>query len=458
MMVLLIGTFVSILNQTLLATAIPPIMNDLDINFDTAQWLTTAFMLVNGIMIPITAFLIGTFTTRRLFIGAMMIFALGTLIAGIAPNFEYLLLGRIIQAVGAGVTMPLSQVVILNLFPVEKRGSAMGLVGLVIGLGPAIGPTLSGYLVQHFPWRSLFFVVLPIVTINIILASITMKNVTEKTNPKLDILSIVLSSFGFGGLLYGFSILGSLGITHINVIISITIGFISLIWFIQRQLRLEEPMLEFRVFKNPIFTITTILSVIVFTSMISAETLIPIYIQNVLNLSPLESGLILLPGAIVMGIMMPITGKIFDKYGVRYLAIIGMTIITVTSIFLTNLQLTTSISFVVFVYMIRMLGISMVMMPVATAGINQLSSKLISHGTAMNNAMRMVGGSIGTAVLVTIMSTFTLTGSNSDGTINGLNTAFLVSTIIAFTGLILSIFLKDTRPMKVKIELETEEM
>src|SRR5699024_1129042 len=200
LIVLLSGAFVAILNQTLLGTALPHIMRDLDLNASTAQWLQSIFMLVNGIMIPVTAFLIASFTTRGLFLSAMGSFAIGTAICAVAPNFTILMIGRILQAAGAGIIMQLMQTILFLVFPINKRGTAMGMFGLVIAFAPAIGPTLSGWIVEQFPWESLFYMILPIIIVDIIIAYFILKNVTEQTYPKLDVLSIILSSFGFGGL------------------------------------------------------------------------------------------------------------------------------------------------------------------------------------------------------------------------------------------------------------------
>src|SRR5690625_4241471 len=263
-LVLLSGAFITILNQTLLGTALPPIMQDLNLTESTVQWLQSIFMLVNGIMIPVTAFLIERFTTRRLFLTAMSLFAFGTLIAAIAPGFSLLLVGRIFQAAGAGIMMPLLQTIMFLIFPIERRGTAMGMFGLVIAFAPAIGPSLSGWLVDHFPWRSVFYVVLPIAIINIVAAYFLLKNITEQTSPKVDVLSIILSTLGFGGLLYGFSMAGSEGWTSAQVIVSLLVGAITLFIFIMRQLRLEEPILEFRVFKYKTFSLTTGLGMIVY--------------------------------------------------------------------------------------------------------------------------------------------------------------------------------------------------
>jgi len=400
LIVLISGAFVAILNQTLLATALPVIMEDLDLGANTAQWLQSIFMLVNGIMIPITAFLIGKYTTRSLFFTAMGLFGLGTLICAFAPNFVFLMAGRVLQAAGAGVLMPLMQTILFLIFPIEKRGTAMGMFGLVIAFAPAIGPTLSGWLVEHFPWRSLFYVILPIVILDIIVGYFILRNVTKQTFPKLDVLSIILSTIGFGGLLYGFSTAGNVGWSSSQVIISLIVGAITLYAFIVRQSKLEEPILNFQVFKNKIFTITTALGMIVFISMIGGAVILPLFMQNMLGYSALESGLMLMPGAIVMGCMNPITGRLFDKFGARWLAIIGLTILVFSTFAFTNLTAETSIVYLATMHAFRMLGIAMVMMPATTAGLNQLPEHLIPHGTAMNNTMRQVSGAVGTALLV----------------------------------------------------------
>ncbi|WP_246202563.1 MDR family MFS transporter [Virgibacillus doumboii] len=447
--VLLSGAFLAILNQTLLATAIPPIMDDFGLTESTAQWLTTIFMLVNGIMIPVTAFLIETFTARKLLLTAMSTFAAGTLICGLAPNFLILMVGRVVQASGAGIMLPLMMTIFLLIFPIEKRGTAMGTVGLVISFAPAIGPTLSGWIVEQYPWRVMFFVILPLAIIDIIFAYFVMKNVTEQTYPKVDILSIILSTFGFGGLLFGFSSAGNSGWASPVVIVSLLIGVIALITFILRQLKLKQPILEFRVFKYRRFTIATVIGMIVFMALIGAETMLPIYMQNMAGFSALESGIMIMPGALLMGFMSPVTGRIFDKVGARWLSITGLSIVTVTTFMFTGLSTETSLQYLTVVFAIRMLGISMVMMPVTTAGLNQLPNRLIPHGTAMNNTMRQVAASIGTAILVTIMTAAAL-DSSADAKpyemIHGVNIAFYVATGLSAIGLVLSFYMKGTKP------------
>lgn len=443
--VLISGAFVAILNQTLLGTALPKIMTDLNLTENTVQWLQSVFMLVNGIMIPITAFLIGRFTTRRLFLTAMVLFSLGTLTAAVSPNFELLLAGRVLQASGAGIMMPLMQTILMLIYPIEKRGSAMGMFGLVIAFAPAIGPSLAGYIVEAGSWRWLFWMILPIAIIDIILAYFVLKNVTKLTNPKLDVLSIILSTFGFGGILYAFSMAGSAGWGSAEVILGFLIGTITLIWFITRQFKLKQPILEFRVMKYKMFTITTIIGMITFIAVIGAAIILPLYMQTMLGFSAFESGLALLAGAVIQGILNPITGRLFDRFGAKWLSITGMFILTVSTFMFAVLTPETSFIYISVVHALRMASISMVMMPVTTAGLNVLPTELISHGAAVNNTLRQVSGSIGTALPITIMTTFTIPEKGIAGMIRGVNISFVFAGVIALLGLILSFYIRDRK-------------
>ncbi|MDT8859715.1 DHA2 family efflux MFS transporter permease subunit [Alkalihalobacillus sp. MEB130] len=443
---LLAGSFIAILNQTLMITAIPPIMHEMNITANSAQWLTTVFMLVNGIMIPISAFLIERFTTRQLFISAMSIFAFGTLVAGIAPNFEVLLVGRMIQSAGAGVMLPLMTTVFLMIFPINKRGAAMGLIGLVISFAPAIGPALSGWVTSNYSWRLLFFIILPIAIIDIIIAFFVLKNVTEVSKPKIDVFSVILSSFGFGGLLYGFTAAGNFGWFNPITVTSLAIGAFALLLFITRQLKMKHPMLEFRVFTYSIFPYAVVIGMVAFMGLIGVETLVPLYMQNMREFTAFEAGLALLPGALVSGIMSPIIGRLFDKIGARFLVIIGLAIMTVASFAFINLGPHTSFAFLTIMYAIRMLGLVMVLMPIQTAALNQLPKRLIPHGAAMDNTMRMIAASVGTAILVSVMTTTTMSAESRPDIaypdIHGANIAFIVVAALSLLALIAAFFVK----------------
>ncbi|WP_374120988.1 DHA2 family efflux MFS transporter permease subunit [Neobacillus sp. PS3-12] len=491
---LMLGAFVAILNQTLLNVAIPHIMNDLGVSANTVQWLSTGYMLVNGIAIPITAYLIEKFGTRKLLIMAILLFTLGSLVCSFSANFSMLMVGRVIQACGAGIIMPLLMTVFFAIFPPEKRGKAMGIMGIVMIFAPAVGPTLSGWLIGHYSWRLLFDIVIPIGILDLILSFLWMKDVTKITNPKFDFPGFLFSTIGFGFLLYGFSEAGNNGWGSTIVLTSIIIGIISLVAFVWRELTTEKPMLDLRVFKYDIFSLTTIISMIVNMAMFGAMILLPIYLQNIRGYTALDSGLLLLPGAIVMGIMSPIAGALFDKIGARPLAVIGLAITVITSWGFTNLSMTTSYGHIMFLYVMRMFGMSFIMMTVMTEGLNQLPRHLGAHGTAASNTARQVAGSLGTAFLVTVMSTrqgvhmgqygSVITSTNpfiasqmtrigqglaavthlpaavgnqlgayliygqtmKQATIDGINDSFIVATGIAFVALILSFFIKRAKP------------
>lgn len=446
MAVLLAGAFVIILNQTLLNTALPAFMRDFGITASEAQWVTTTFMLVNGIMIPVTAFLIQKFTTRTLFLSAMGLFIAGTVICAIAPVYPVLLAGRVVQAMSGGLIIPLMQTILFAIFPVDKRGSAMGTFGLVISFAPAIGPSLSGWIVDHLPWEVLFLMMLPIALVAAVFAFFMLRDVTEQTDPRLDVPSIILSSFGFGGLLFGFGGAGDYGWASPAVYVPLAIGAIGLTWFILRQLRLEQPLLQLRVLKVPMFTLNTVLGMLVFIAMIGGMLVIPMYMQNMNDFTAMESGLALLPGAMVMGLASPITGRIFDAVGAKWLAVGGFLLLAGATLALSFLTPDTTFLYITVVNTVRMMGTAMVIMPVTTAALNQLPMRLIPHGTALNNTMRQIAASVGTAVLVTVM-----VGTAKDpevygvaGQIHGANMAFLVAGIVALAGFAGAFFIRDS--------------
>ncbi|QPQ33496.1 MULTISPECIES: MDR family MFS transporter [unclassified Lysinibacillus] len=402
--ILFVGAFVAFLNNTLLNVALPTIMKDFGITYAKVQWLATGYMLVSGILVPASAFFVTRFKNRHLFITAMSIFTIGTIMAGFAPNFGMLLAGRMVQAAGAASMSPLLMNVMLTSFPKEKRGAAMGIFGLVMIAAPAIGPTLSGYIVEHHDWRMLFQMIIPFAIISLLFGIWKLDNVMETREVHLDVPSVLLSTVAFGGILYGFSTAGDKGWSSPWVYGTISIGFISLIIFIFKQLRMDQPLLELRIYKYPMFALGSAISVIISMAMFSGMILTPAYVQSIRGIEPFEAGLMMLPGALVMGIMSPITGKLFDKFGPRILAIIGLTITTIATFGLTKLALDSSYTFIVSMYTIRMFGMSMVMMPIMTNGLNQLPQMMNPHGTAINNTLQQVAGAIGSAVLVTFMN------------------------------------------------------
>lgn len=459
--VLLIGAIAAILNQTVLNVALPTLTTELDISTATAQWLITLYMLVNGIFVPITAFLMARFSTRQLFFTSMIVFSIGTMLCGAAPNFGILLTGRVVQAIGAGIIMPLLISVVFRLFPMEKRGAAMGIVGVAIMFAPAVGPTLSGLLITTLSWRYIFFAILPFSLAALIGSFFVLKNVSEPRPAKLDIPGVITSTFGFGGILYGFGSAGKAGWSSMTVIISLIIGGIFLVLFVLRQLNAKEPLIDLKIFKSVEFTFTIIISFFVNGVTYAAMILLPIYLQSNRGMTALESGLFLLPGSIAMAIMSPIAGRIYDRYGIKWIGVFGTVVLVGTTAVYTNLTYASGIAFLVSIYVIRSIGLTFLTMPLTTAGLNALPSKLHGDGTAMQNTLQAIAAAIGTAVMTTIMTTQTnlfvakemlntaggnptakeLSMISSDGLLYGINSAFLGATVFSIIALIVMIML-----------------
>lgn len=455
---LIIGAFFSILNETLLNIALPQLEIALQVSASTLQWLATAYMLVIGVLIPVSALLVQWFTTRQMFLGAMILFAVGTLVCGLAPGFSVLLFGRVLQASGAGLMLPVLMNTILVLYPPEKRGAAMGSMGLVIMFAPAIGPTLSGLVLQVADWRWLFFLVLPFAIFSIIFAFIFLKNVTTVTKPKVDVLSILLSTLGFGGIVFGFSSAGEGEATWSSpqVFMPLLVGGVSLLLFVIRQIRMKEPMLDMRVFKFPMFAITTILLIIAMMTMFSTMLLLPFLMQGVFIMTTFQAGLVLLPGGLLNGLISPVTGRLFDKFGPRALVIPGTALLVVILFLFTRIGMTTSAGTLIALHVLLMIAIAMIMMPAQTNGLNQLPRRLYPHGTAVLNTLQQISGAIGVALFISIMASGQhaylegITGEptgiqNAEALLSGIHNSFVVGLGFAVGALVLSLFIKRTK-------------
>lgn len=488
---MLFGMFIAILNQTLLNVALPKINTEFNISASTGQWLMTGFMLVNGILIPISAFLFNKYSYRKLFIIGLALFTLGSLVCAISFNFPIMMSGRVLQAIGAGILMPLGSNVIVTIFPPEKRGVAMGTMGIAMILAPAIGPTLSGYIVQNYHWNVMFYGMFFIGIIAIVIGLFWFKLYQSTTNPKADIPGIIYSTIGFGSLLYGFSEAGNKGWGSTEIVTMFIVGTVFIIFFIIRELRMKAPMLNLEVLKYPTYTLTTIINMIVMMSLYGGMILLPLYLQNLRGFSALDSGLLLLPGALVMGALGPVAGKLLDTIGIKPLAIFGIGIMTYATWELSKLNMDTTYLHIMWIYIVRSFGMAFIMMPIMTAGMNALPPRLISHGNAFVNTMRQLAGSIGTAILVTVMTTqqtnhlsafseeldktnpviqdhmrelaqqyggesaamkVLLEHVNKLASVEGVNDAFIVATIISAIALILSLFLQGKKKAQLSAE------
>ncbi len=451
---LLLAGFIGMFSETALNVALTDLMQVLNITPTTAQWLTTAYLLTLGILVPISGLLLQWFTTRQLFIAAVSFSILGTFLAAISPSFEFLLTARVVQAMGTALLLPLMFNTILLIIPAEKRGGAMGLIGLVIMVAPAIGPTIAGLLIESLSWHWIFWLSLPFLVAALIFGILFMQNVSEVTKPKIDALSILLSSLGFGGIVYGFSSAGEeAGWGSPKVIIAIAIGVVALVLFAVRQLTMKQPMINLRAFKYPMFTVGVLMVFICMMVILSSMLILPMYLQQGQGYTAFKAGLLLLPGGIINGLMSPIMGRLFDKYGPKWLVIPGLVIVAVSLWFFSSITPTSTVVFVIVLHSALMIGISMIMMPAQTNGINQLPLQYYPDGTAIMNTLQQVAGAIGTALAVSIMTagskSFMKTVTNPADPINivpafthGVQNAFIFGMIMAIVGLVVAFFLK----------------
>ncbi|WP_236347273.1 DHA2 family efflux MFS transporter permease subunit [Paenibacillus plantiphilus] len=458
MISLLISGFIGMFSETALNIALSELMTVLEITPATAQWLTTGYLLTLGILVPVSGLLLQWFTTRQLFVASLIFSIVGTLVAALAPTFEVLLTARVLQAAGTGLLLPLMFNTILIIFPAEKRGAAMGIIGLVIMFAPAVGPTFAGLMIEHLSWHWIFWVSLPFLVLALLCGILYMQNVSTITKPRIDLLSILLSTVGFGGIVFGFSKAGegTEGWGSTLVIVSLAVGVASLILFSWRQLTMKQPMMNLRVFKYPMFVVGLLMVFICMMIILSSMLVLPLYLQKGLALSAFSAGLVMLPGGILNGIMSPLMGALFDKYGPRWLVIPGLALVGVVLWFLTGVTTASTLSLIIVLHSCLMIGISMIMMPAQTNGLNQLPQSLYPDGTAIMNTLQQVAGAIGTAVAVSILTRGTDAylkasadpanpGELAKAMTAGSQDAFMFGVIVTAAGLLVAFFLKRVR-------------
>ncbi len=399
--VLLVGVLLAVLNQTLLSPALPAIMADLQVDATTVQWLTSGYSLVEAVVIPLSAYLIGRFSTRQLFISAFALFTAGSLAAAIAPNFWVLLLGRVLQAACTGMSMPMVFTVILLVFPREKRGTAMGVIGLIIGFAPAVGPSVAGLLVDSVGWRALFAIVTALSVVVIVLAVAVLKNYGDFARAPFDRLSVVLSTAGLVCLLYGLSTFASSDNMIVTVALMVA-GLALCLLYVRRQLRLPEPMLQVGILRTRKYATSVIIIVIVQAALMGTGVITPLYIQGVLGFSATMSGVAMLPGALIGAFMGLVSGRLFDRFGVRRVVIPGVIVAVLGASGLVRLGIDSGFITLTLTYTVLVVGLQFTMTPLNTWGVNSLPNSVIQHAQGVSNTLNQVAASMGTAALVSI--------------------------------------------------------
>lgn len=458
---LLAAAFVAILNETTMGVAIPHLVTDLEITEVTAQWLTTAFMLTMAVVIPTTGFLLRRFSTRAMFATAMGLFSTGTLVALLAPGFAVLLVGRVVQASGTAIMMPLLMTTLMTVVPPHLRGRMMGRVSVVISLAPAIGPTMSGLVLDNLSWRWIFAIVLPIAVISLVVGVKWIQNLGEQSRAPLDVVSVVLSALGFGGLVFGLSQIGggghggtdaaaqaASGVATVTLVVSLTIGVACLGLFVWRQLvlqRVDDALLDLRIFRSGNFSLSVAHFAVMSLAFFGTITALPLFMQGPMGMSATDAGLVVLPGALAMGLLGPVIGRVYDRWGTRVLLVPGTILVLVILWWFTTLSETTPVWLLVVTQTALSIGLAMSFTPLFTASLGSLEPKYYSYGSATVSTVQQVAGAAGIALLITIMSSVSASEVAAGATeatagAAGARAAFLLAAIIG-TPLLISAFL-----------------
>lgn len=449
--ILLVSTFVVMLNETAMTVAIPRLMEALNTTASAAQWLTTAFLLTMAVVIPVTGFLLQRFNTRPVFMLAMALFSTGTLIAALSPGLEMLVVGRVVQAAGTAIMMPLLMTTVMTLVPHNRRGRMMGNISIVMSVAPAIGPVLAGFILNYFEWRVLFFVMLPIGLASMALGWRLMVNVTTPRYAPLDVLSVIMSAIAFGGIVYGLTAFGVEADTRLmSPFVPLLVGLVTMLVFVWRQLQLQKrdaALLDLRTLKSANFTISMSMISVLFMTMFGTIILLPIYLVQVLGFDTLGTGLLLMPGALLMGLLGPFVGRLFDRVGPKPLIRPAMVVVTAVLWAMTLLWVDTPWYFILAGHLVMSLGFAFLFGPLFTTSLSSIEPRFYSHGSALLGSIQQVGGAAGVALFIALMSaqSAALAGGGTGDTealAGGIRLAFIVGASIAFVPLIASFFIK----------------
>ena len=433
----MVSTFVVVLNETIMNVALASLIGDLGITAATAQWLTTGYLLTMAVVIPTSGFLIQRFTTRQVFIAAMSLFALGTLIAALSPGFGTLLMGRIVQAAGAAVMMPLLMTAVLNTVPASRRGTLMGTISIVTAAAPALGPTISGAILSILSWPFLFWTVLPIALATLVIGIAKLKNVTPTRDAPLDVLSVALAAVAFGGIVFGLAGIGEAanGEAPLPPWIPLLVGVAVLTLFILRQRRLERgdrAVLDLRTFATPAFVVAIIMMALVAMTLFGTLTVLPLYLQNAVGSSALTTGLLLLPGGVIMAVLSPFVGRLYDKVGPGPLVIPGAIVLALSQwAFAATLTAVSSPWVAMVIFAVMHIALAFLFTPLMTSALSPLDVNLYSHGSATLSTVQQLAGAAGTATLVGLLTIGSGGSDSPEAIAAGVHDAYLGASVIS---------------------------
>ncbi|WP_116114230.1 DHA2 family efflux MFS transporter permease subunit [Amycolatopsis ruanii] len=448
--VLVVSAFVMILNETILSVALRDLTADLAVSTTTVQWLTSGFLLTMAVVIPTTGFLLERFTPRQVFLASLTLFSVGTAISGLAPGFGMLLAGRVVQACGTAVMLPLLMTSVMRLVPPHKRGATMGTITIVIAVAPAIGPTIGGAVLASLGWRWMFWIVLPLALAALAIGAGWFRLDSATRKVPLDIPSVLLSALGFGGVLYGLAGIGEGG-GHAPVPpwLTIAVGLALLAVFTWRQTRLQRAdraLLDLRPFTHRSFVVALVLAALLFVCLLGvASIMLPLYLQTVLHTSTFVSGLAVLPGGLTLGLLGRPVGALFDRFGARPLVIPGAAALAVSMWLRVLLGPGSPLAAVIVIHVLLMAGLGFMMTPLMTEALGVLPDHLYSHGSAILATVQQVAGAFGTAVFVSVATLGSADPAGKPGA-TGLRTAFLVAGVVGVLALVTALFVRRPTP------------
>ena len=444
---IIITVVASTMMSTALTTALPTMIAEFHVTVTTGQWLTSGYSLAMGIVMPLTAFLITQFPTKKLYLAAISLFVAGLAIAVIAPNFIVLMVGRIFQACGNGILSSMAQVILLTIYPLEKRGSIMGWYGLSVGAAPVIAPTIAGVLVDHSGWRVIFYGVIGIMVLSFIVANVVLKDVLETRPKKFDTTSFAISAVAYAGITIGIGNIGTASFFSLNVFWPILLGALAMVAFAHRQLHQDEPFLNLHVLKSRAFTISLIGSMLLYFAMMGSSIILPLLVQSVEGLSATTSGLVTLPGSLAMDILSPFAGKIYDKFGMQKLFVVGALALVLSNLSMGFVALSTPLVVIAGLNVIRSVAIGCLMMPLVTWGMKDFGPELMAHGTALLTSLRTIAGAIGAAIFVSLMNAVAKSSplAGKQAAMHGVNAAFLGMTAGAVALLVVALLTNKTK-------------
>jgi EmrB/QacA subfamily drug resistance transporter len=408
-MVVILGVFMSILDQTIVNIAIPRLQTAFGADIHSVQWVLTAYILAQGVATPTAAYFADTIGIKRFYIISLMAFTLGSALCGLAWSLPVLITFRVLQGLGGAALFPLSITLLFREFPPQERGTAMGFFGVPALLAPALGPTLGGYLVTYVGWQAIFFINVPIGIVAIILSFLFIREYRPEGQTRFDIAGFVFSALGLSTILYGLSSASTDGWGSATVLGFLTIGFLSLAIFVVVELvianRGGQPLLDLRLFANGPFRAGMIANVFVIFGLFGGLFLFPIYLQNIRGLSAFQSGLILLPQALASMVSVIIGGRLVDRIGVRAVMIPGLLILAFATWQLTYISIYSSYGWLQFMFILRGLALGLTVQPLTVATLSEISPRQLAQASSLSTVNRAVASSLGIAILATIVQT-----------------------------------------------------